>query len=37
MITSAIEGISKGYMDFENDPVLPIVRKSITKKVAEFN
>lgn len=37
MLTSAIEGISKGFMNYENDPVLPIVKNSIKKRVEEFN
>jgi len=37
MLDSAIEGLSKGYMDFANDPILPLVREIIGKNIDKFN
>lgn len=39
MLDSAIIGLSKGYMDYQNDPILPIVQdyiKTNTSKYAEL-
>jgi hypothetical protein len=37
MLDSAITGLSKGYMDYENDPILPLVNEVIKKHVQKFN
>jgi hypothetical protein len=33
MLDSAIEGLSKGYMEYNNDPILPIVQRVVRKHV----
>jgi len=35
MMKVAIEGLSKGYCDYQNDPIMPLVRKVIAKRVEE--
>jgi len=37
MLDSAIEGLSKGFMEYPNDPILPIVQSSIRNAVKEIN
>lgn len=37
MLDSAIEGLSKGYMDYANDPILPLVQQSIRSSVESLN
>lgn len=37
MLVSAIDGLSKGYMDYAIDPILPIVKESIKKSVKKVN
>ena len=37
MLVSAIDGLSKGYMDYAIDPVLPIVKQSIRNSVEKIN
>lgn len=34
MMAVAIEGLSKGYCDYQNDPIMPMVRKVISERVA---
>jgi hypothetical protein len=34
MLDSAIEGLSKGKMDYASDPLLPLILASIRKNVA---
>ena len=36
MLDSAIEGLSKGFMDYSNDPILPLVQSIIKKNVDKF-
>ena len=36
MLDSAIEGLSKGFMDYNNDPILPLVQSIIEKHVHKF-
>ena len=33
MMDSAIQGLSKGFMDYPNDPIMPVVNNSIKKAV----
>ena len=33
----AIEALAKGYCDYSNDPILPLVQKSIKDSVAKVN
>ena len=33
MLDSAIQGLSQGFMDYPNDPILPVVTQSIHKAV----
>lgn len=35
MMAVAIEGLSKGYCDYQNDPIMPMVRQVISKRVAQ--
>jgi len=37
MLDSAITGLSKGYMDYENDPILPLINEVVKKHVEKFN
>lgn len=34
---SAIQGLAKGFMDYPNDPILPIVQQSIRQAVEKVN
>eukprot|EP01017_Pseudomicrothorax_dubius_P004775 TRINITY_DN1104_c0_g1_i2.p1 TRINITY_DN1104_c0_g1~~TRINITY_DN1104_c0_g1_i2.p1 ORF type:complete len:443 (+),score=145.24 TRINITY_DN1104_c0_g1_i2:74-1330(+) len=36
MLESAIEGLRKGYMDYQNDPILPLVRQNIAREVSRL-
>jgi len=36
MLESAINGLAKGYMDYEGDPILPLVQKVIRRNVEKF-
>eukprot|EP00331_Platyophrya_macrostoma_P008522 CAMPEP_0176430664 /NCGR_PEP_ID=MMETSP0127-20121128/14378_1 /TAXON_ID=938130 /ORGANISM="Platyophrya macrostoma, Strain WH" /LENGTH=383 /DNA_ID=CAMNT_0017812577 /DNA_START=37 /DNA_END=1188 /DNA_ORIENTATION=+ len=36
MLESAIRGLAKGYMDYEGDPILPLVQKVIRRNVEKF-
>jgi hypothetical protein len=36
MFKAALEGLTKGRMDYANDPVLPLVIKSIQDNVASI-
>lgn len=33
---SALEGLSKGYMDYNNDPILPLVKSYVQGEVARY-
>lgn len=33
---SALEGLSKGYMDYNNDPILPLVKSYVKDEVARY-
>ena len=33
MLDSAIEGLSRGVMEYNNDPILPIVRDVVRRHV----
>lgn len=35
MMAVAIEGLSKGFCDYKNDPIMPMVRQVINKRVAQ--
>lgn len=35
-LDSAIEGISKGFMDYQNDPLLPLILSSIEANVKKI-
>jgi len=37
MLDSAITGLSKGVMEYDNDPILPIVQKFIKKSVENYS
>lgn len=36
MFDSALEGLSKGVMEYNNDPILPLVMKVVKEKAAQF-
>lgn len=36
MLESAITGIAKGVMTFENDPILPLATRTMNKRVGDF-
>ena len=33
ILQTAIESLAKGYCDYANDPIMPLVRKSISESV----
>lgn len=35
-LDSAIDGLSKGYMDYQNDPLLPLILSSIEANVKKI-
>jgi len=37
MLDSAILGLSKGYMDYENDPIMPIVQNYIKTNASKYS
>lgn len=37
MLESAIKGLAKGYMDYEGDPILPLVQGAIKRNVEKFS
>ena len=36
MLDSSIDGLSKGYMDYNNDPLMPFILKSIEENVKKL-
>jgi len=37
MFESALEGLSKGYMDYSNDPILPLVQKYVRENLQKYS
>ena len=37
IMNSAIEGISKGFTEFANDPLLPLIQEYIKKRIATYD
>ena len=36
MLDSSIDGLSKGYMNYNNDPLMPFILKSIEENVKKL-
>jgi hypothetical protein len=36
MLQTAIEGLSKGFMDYSSDPLLPLILENIKKNAAKY-
>jgi hypothetical protein len=37
IFNSAVEGLSKGYMDYANDPLLPLILRRIESEVKKIS